>query len=58
MEVINAIFLGLLVLFLFLKFKPKSNKIQHTLEEKPDDLFSDGLDHNMGLKKNNRHHSF
>ena len=25
---------------------------------KPDDLFTDGLDHNLGLNKKHRHHSF
>lgn len=45
------------LIFLIL-IKPK---IEETFENKqniPDDLFTDGLDNNMGLNKVNRHHSF
>ena len=54
-----------IALILYITLKPKLNNFENHLNQqnqqitqKPDDLFSDGLDHNMGLNKKHRHHSF
>ena len=59
--IIGACFIGIAYL-LFTKNEAFQNiqPINDDLNQmkRPDDLFTDGLDHPYGLKKKNRHHSF
>ena len=59
MKLFNALFLAILIVFLIKNFNNKKEGFNHQKSPKiPDDLFSDGLDNNMGLNKRHRHHSF
>ena len=59
-KVNSIIILACMFALFYLVLKPNfEEKYQNNKqEEKPDDLFSDGLDHNLGLNKKHRHHSF
>lgn len=55
----KLIFLILGLILYFLNSKDNfENGDNYPDEGKPDDLFTDGLDHSLGLNKKHRHHSF
>ena len=46
---------------LYIVLKPNYEETYQNLDtksKKPDNLFTDGLDHSYGIKKQHRHHSF
>lgn len=54
-----TVFCVLLILYIIIK--PKIEETFSNIKKSsppPDDLFTDGLDHNLGLNKQHRHHSF
>jgi len=59
MKLLHAFLLAVSIALLLNYLKEKKQiQVKQAVQHKPDDLFSDGLDHNMGLNKKNRHHSF
>lgn len=43
----------------YILLKPKvEEQYKNVITQQPIDLFSDGLDHKLGLNKKHRHHSF
>jgi len=57
MKLLYAFLLAVLIALLLNYLKTEKFQNQKNISL-PDDLFSDGLDHKMGLNKNHRHHSF
>ena len=58
MKLFNAFLLAIIIVFLIKKFKQQEGFETKPCQKLPDDIFSDGLDNNMGLNKQHRHHSF
>ena len=58
-NLLNFAIIGLVIVYLSNFFKSPSGVFPSMESQcQPDDLFTDGLDHPFGIKKQNRHHTF